>query len=100
MKEYALTICGLPWTVQERETNTRDDQNMGKSDSKMLLITIDKTMPLAAKEATLVHEWMHAVYEINGVAHDEQHVSVMAAELYRCGFRVKAGGLFTEGRKG
>ena len=98
MKEYALTICGLPFTVQERDTNTRDDPNMGKCDSKNLLITIDKTMPIAMKEATLVHEWMHAVYEVNGVQHDESHVAVMAAELYRCGFRVKAGGLFTERR--
>jgi hypothetical protein len=32
---------------------------------------------------------MHGVYEANGIQHEEIHVSVMAAELYRQGFRVK-----------
>jgi hypothetical protein len=100
MKQHAITICGLPYTVYEREPNGANDPNYGKHDGKQLSIFIEASMPVAAKEATLIHEWMHAVYEVNGVAHEEQHVSVMAAELYRCGFRVKAGGLFTEGRKG
>jgi hypothetical protein len=46
-------------------------------------------MPEPVREATLVHEWMHSVYDINGIEHSEVQIGVMATELYRQGFRVK-----------
>ena len=84
-----ISICGVQYAIIMREPNARDDSNYGKFDGKMGKIFIDSTMPEAVKDATLVHEWMHGVYEANGVQHEEQHVSVMATELYRQGFRVK-----------
>lgn len=82
-------ICGIPYDIILRDPNGRDDGNFGKGDGKHATIFMDNTMPEAVRDATLVHEWMHQVYECNGVAHEEQHVSVMATELYRQGFRVK-----------
>ena len=87
--KYKTIICGIPYDIIEREPNLRSDENLGRGDCKHATITMDGSMPQAVKDATLVHEWMHQVYECNGVAHEEQHVSVMATELYRQGFRIK-----------
>lgn len=83
------SVCGIPFEIVLRERIHRDDGNYGRMDGKEGRIYIDAEMPKAVREATLVHEWMHAVYECNGVQHDEAHVAVMATELYRNGFRVK-----------
>jgi hypothetical protein len=82
-------ICGIPFEIIQREPNTRADTNFGRMDVKMAQITIDKTMPPEMREATIVHEWMHAVYEINGIDHTEIQIGVLATELYRQGFRIK-----------
>jgi hypothetical protein len=82
-------ICGIPFEIVMRQPNARDDNNYGKGDGKHAVIFIDDTMPKSIKDATLVHEWMHQVYECNGITHEELQVAVMATELYRQGFRVK-----------
>jgi len=41
------------------------------------------------RDATLVHEWIHAVLFCNNITHSEEIVSILAQELYREGFRVK-----------
>ncbi len=84
-----ISVCGVPHEIVMREPNGRDDANYGKYDGKTGKIFIDSTMPAEVRESTILHEWMHGVYEQNGVQHEEQHVAVMAAELYRQGFRVK-----------
>ena len=82
-------ICGIPFEIIMREPNMRSDANMGRCDSKMAKITIDRTMPEPVRDATLVHEWMHSVYDLNGIEHSEVQIGIMATELYRNGFRVK-----------
>jgi len=82
-------ICGIPVSIVQRATNTKDDNNYGRFSGKEALITLDKTMPKAIQEATLVHEWVHGVLEYNGIDHGEILVAVLATELYRSGYRVK-----------
>lgn len=82
-------ICGTPFQIIDRPRNSRDDNNMGKSDVIESKIFITAEMPKATKDATLVHEWIHSVLTLNGIEHDEVLVSVLANELYREGFRVK-----------
>lgn len=83
------TICGIKFDIIKRENVSRDDGNYGKTDSKQAKIYVDGTMPQHVIDATLVHEWMHAVYDLNGIDHNEVQIGVMATELYREGFRVK-----------
>jgi hypothetical protein len=80
-------ICGLPHKIIYRERNTRDDNNIGRSDSKDLVITIDKDTPPEQQEATLIHEWVHLVLGAYGVEHHESIACVLGLELYRAGFR-------------
>jgi len=84
-----MNICGIPFEIIERDRNSRDDGNFGKCDTKDGKIYIDKEMTIEQKRATLVHEWMHAVYTLNGIDHSEVQVSVMATELFRNGFSLK-----------
>lgn len=83
------TICGLSHEIVMRDPLGRDDTNYGRYDGKMARIHLDKTMPQHVIDTTLVHEWIHGVYEQYGIEHQEIHVSVIAAELYRAGFRVR-----------
>ena len=87
-EEHKIIICGLPFKIIYRDRNSRSDLSMGRCDSKDLTIHIDKDMPDAQKQATLVHEWLHAVLDINGIEASEILVSVLGTELYRSGFRV------------
>ena len=83
-----IEICGLPFNLVYRERNSRSDASMGKCDIKDLKIYIDKDMPAEQRRASLVHEWIHAVLDLNGVEAHEGVVSVLGTELYRSGFRV------------
>lgn len=87
-----VDVCGILFDVQEIESNCRTDGSMGRSDSKMALITLNKEMPKEVKETTLIHEWLHAVLDCIGYGdytNDEKLVCGLQNELYRAGFRVK-----------
>lgn len=82
-------ILGLPFEIILREPKDREDGNFGSCDAKLGRIQMDKTMPRCIQDQTLVHEWIHGVITLQGCSIDETAVSVLAAELYREGFRVK-----------
>jgi len=84
-----IDVCGLPIEVRLRKPHVRDDGNMGNADLKRGIIFIESEMPVEVKKQTLIHEWLHLVYDINGIKHDEHHISIATAELYRNGFRIK-----------
>lgn len=83
------TICGIEFDIILRDNVSRDDDNYGKTDPKQAKIYIDGSMPEQMRDATLVHEWIHAVHALNGISDSEAQVCVLATELYRQGFRVK-----------
>lgn len=94
-KDFYVDVCGIPFKVVEVDSNSRTDMSMGRSDSKTAVITINRDMPKAQKETTLVHEWIHSVLDCTGFSdytNDERLVCALQNELYRAGFRVKAMG--------
>lgn len=91
-KECYVDVCGLPFLVKEIESNGRGDPSMGRSDSKLATITINKEMPKELKDSTLIHEWLHSVLDSTGfgdVSNNENLICVLQNELYRAGFRIK-----------
>lgn len=97
-EEY-IDVCGVPFLYKEIESNGRGDVSMGRSDSKMAVITINQEMPKEMKESVLIHEWIHAVLDCAGMgdcSSDEKLVSVLQNELYRAGFRISKFSLSNE----
>ena len=86
------TILGIPFTISCLTPQLTTDGHYGNCDPKAAVIQIDANMPRALRQQTLIHEWIHAVTLLNGFALDEFPVNVIAAELYREGFRVKTKG--------
>jgi len=81
-------ICGIPFKVIMFDRVAADGL-YGRMDGKSATIYLDDDMPREMRDATMIHEWIHAVWECNGIQHTEEQVSTMATELYRSGFRVK-----------
>ena len=91
-KDFYVDVCGLPFLVKEIESNGRGDPSMGRSDSKLATITINKEMPKELKDSTLIHEWLHSVLDSTGfgeISNNENLVCTLQNELYRAGFRIK-----------
>ena len=87
-----IDVSGIPFEVKEVESNSREDPAMGRCDTKQALITINKDMPGAVKDVTLIHEWLHGVLENNGmpeISSNETFICVLSTELYRNGFKPK-----------
>lgn len=90
--ETYIDVCGVPFLYKEVESNSRTDVSMGRSDSKMAVITINRDMPKEMKESILIHEWIHAVLDCGGLgelSNNEQLVCLLQNELYRAGFRIE-----------
>ena len=79
-------VCGIPFEIKE---GSKDLEPFGRTSGRPALIEISPECSTEQKEATLVHEWIHAVFMCNGIAHEEVQVGVLATELFRSGFRVK-----------
>lgn len=56
-----INICGIEYTVNYIEPNSREDSFMGRSDPQKAVITINSTMAEDVQKQTLIHEWLHAV---------------------------------------
>lgn len=82
------TICGIVFNIKLAEPILANGNRMGECDLLKAEITINKGSSAMQFEATLIHEWMHAVAGCNGTSQDEGLVSVVAQELFREGFRV------------
>lgn len=87
-----IDVCGITFEVKEVESNSRFDTAMGRSDSKLGVITISKEMPKDMKDSVLIHEWIHSVLDCGGlgdITNNETLVCLLQNELYRAGFRIK-----------
>ena len=82
-------ICGIPFEITEVDSVLSEDMRFGECDVMAATIKINTHCSKAQKEATLVHEWIHAVAGCNGTSQSEDMVSVLATELYRQGFRIE-----------
>jgi hypothetical protein len=99
MNNNKIMVCGIPFTLRFFEDNSRADGAMGRMDSKRGEIAISSTLEGDILESTILHEWIHAVLEMNGVDHDEGVAAVLGNELYRNGFPC-ARGVYCSGQGG
>lgn len=89
-------ICGIPFEIIEVASSLSSLDRFGECDLMAAIIKINKHCSVVQKEATLVHEWVHAVNGCNGTSQSEESVGVVATELYRQGFRVKTEGFIVD----
>lgn len=91
-RDFYVDVCGIPFKYIEQISTDRVDGFMGRADSKMSYITINADMTKEMKQSTIIHEWIHATLDLQGMgelSNNEQLVSILANELYRHGFRIK-----------
>jgi hypothetical protein len=84
-----VDVAGQLWKLDFYDDNSRIDSSMGRSDSKMGVIHISKSINNDVKKVTLIHEWLHGILDVYGVDHTESVVNVLANELFRIGFVIK-----------
>jgi hypothetical protein len=60
-----ILISGIPYKINLIEPNTRADENMGRCDVKLGLITIQRNMPDEIQFSTLIHEIVEAISGMN-----------------------------------
>lgn len=85
-----LKICGLNYTVEYIQPNSREDTFMGRTDPQKALITINQTMAEDVQQQTLIHEWLHAVLSNYSLAENENEtmIQALATELHNAGFKL------------
>ena len=85
-----LKICGLNYTVEYIQPNSREDTFMGRSDPQKALITINQTMAEDVQQQTLIHEWLHAILSNYSLAENENEtmIQALATELHNAGFKL------------
>ena len=85
-----LKICGLNYTVEYIQPNSREDTFMGRTDPQKALITINQTMAEDVQQQTLIHEWIHVVLSNYSLAENENEtmIQALATELHNVGLEL------------
>ena len=85
-----IDVCGVPFEVIEREVPAvrPNDTNYAEIAPIEGKIWLNGKASLPIKEVSLIHEWIHGVFNTNEIDHTEEIASVLSTELYRQGFRV------------
>ncbi len=80
-----INIMGVIYTVEEVEVVRKEELCKGEIDFMSNKIRIDKNLPQSAKEQTLMHEILHAVFDLLGLYElneDENKVQSIATALH------------------
>ena len=81
-----INILGVLYTVEEVDTVNKTDPRRGEINYLTNLIKIDKNMPPSLKEQVLMHEILHAVFDLLGLdelGEDEKKVQSIATALHQ-----------------
>lgn len=81
-----INILGVIYTVKEVETVNKTDPRRGEINFLTNVIKIDSTMPKSLKEQVLMHEILHAVFDLLGLENlsdDEKLVQSIATALHQ-----------------
>jgi Zn-dependent peptidase ImmA (M78 family) len=81
-----INILGVVYTVEEVDTVNKTDPRRGEINYLTNIIKIDKNMPSSLKEQVLMHEILHAVFDLLGLdklAEDEKKVQSIATALHQ-----------------
>lgn len=85
MESRELNILGVIYMVKEVDTVNKTDPRRGEINYLTNEIRIDKNMPKSLKEQVLMHEILHAVFDLLGLdelAEDEEKVQSIATALH------------------
>lgn len=80
-----INILGVEYTVQEVEVVNKEEPRRGEVNLLTNIIKLDKEMPLSLKNQTLMHEILHAVFDLLGMddlSNDESKVQAIAVAIY------------------
>lgn len=80
-----IDILGVKYTVHEVDTVNKTEPRKGEINFLTNEILIDKNMPPSLKEQVLMHEILHAVFDLLGLeklAMDEKKVQSIATALH------------------
>ena len=80
-----INILGVIYKVNEVDTVNKTDPRRGEINYLTNEIRIDKNMPKTLKEQVLMHEIMHAVFDLLGLSElgeDEGKVQSIATALH------------------
>mgnify|MGYP000945350518 CR=1 FL=1 len=84
--DKTINILGLIYTVEEVECVSKDELRRGEINFLTNRIKIDKTMPGDLKNQVLMHEIMHAIFDLLGyedLCTDENKVQSIATALHQ-----------------
>ncbi len=82
----AVRILGLDYEIEEVECVSKDELRRGEINFLTNRIKIDKTMPRDLKNQVLMHEIMHAIFDLFGyedLCTDENKVQSIATALHQ-----------------
>ena len=81
-----LNILGVKFTVEEVPVVDKGEPRKGEINYLTNEIKIDESMPVSLKNQTLMHEILHAVFDLLGykeLAEDEEKVQGIATALHQ-----------------
>lgn len=81
-----INILGVIYTVEEVDTVNKTDPRRGEINYLTNEIKIDKNMPESLKGQVLMHEILHATFDLIGLdklAEDEKKVQSIATALHQ-----------------
>lgn len=84
-----IDVAGVAFEVVERRVKEvrPSDGNYGEISPIEGKIWLHGKSSPEIHEVTLIHEWIHGIFNTNEVDHSEAVASVLSTELYRQGFR-------------
>ena len=77
-----MKILGIEYDIVEFENNSRNDQAMGRGDSKTATIHLCKDMKEEVKRSTLLHEVIHQISDKLGLDLNETQVCGLETGLF------------------
>ena len=81
-----IDVLGVKFTVSEVDTVNKTNPRKGEIDYLTNEIRIDSNMPKTLKDQVLMHEILHAVFDLLGfdeLAEDESKVQGLATALHQ-----------------
>ena len=81
-----INILGIEYTIKEVTVVDKTEPKKGEINFLTNEIRIDESMPVSLKNQTLMHEILHAVFDLLGyqeLAEDEEKVQGIATALHQ-----------------
>ena len=81
-----INILGVEYVVQEVEVVNKETPERGEINYLTNVIKIDREMPLSQKNHTLMHEILHAVFDMLGLDElrdDESKIQMIATGIHQ-----------------